>query len=192
MPHKGISVDTKIIEGLRAAVEAAYPVPPHEPGTRIPMTEQYKTRCDLLEALKTEEFWSERAPKMTDELLILRQLESHARAHVAQEPEHKRSTAFACVISQIDEFRVTGKLPVAREDAPRSLGEAVERFEADFAATLAPIDEAASQHVADIERVLDDALNRTHEAIMNPPTHFSGLFDPEPAPSSSPVAGAGA
>lgn len=124
-PHKGISVDTKIIEGLRAAVEAAH-LDKQNDAMREP----------LLAVLRAEEFWSERAQKMTDELLILRQLESHARAHVAQEPEHKRSTAFALVLSQVDEFRVTGKLPVAHEGGPRSLDDALERFEADFASTL--------------------------------------------------------
>lgn len=59
--------------------------------------------------VRAETFWSERAPKMNDELLILRQLEPHARAHVAQEPKHKRAKTFAPVLAELDTLRATGK-----------------------------------------------------------------------------------
>lgn len=59
--------------------------------------------------LRAETFWSDRAPKMNDELLILRQLEPHARAHSAQEPKHKRAKEFAPVLAQLDELRATGQ-----------------------------------------------------------------------------------
>ena len=58
--------------------------------------------------VRAETFWSGRAPKMNDELLILRQLEAPARAHMAQEPDHSRAKAFAPVLGQLDQFRATG------------------------------------------------------------------------------------
>jgi hypothetical protein len=61
-------MDTKIIEGLRAAVMAAHPNPA-DAATREP----------LLAALRAEEFWNVRAPQLTDEVLILRRLETPAR-----------------------------------------------------------------------------------------------------------------
>lgn len=59
--------------------------------------------------VRAETFWSERAPKMVDELLILRQLEPSARALLAQDPEHKRSKQFGPVLAQLDELRAVGK-----------------------------------------------------------------------------------
>jgi hypothetical protein len=60
-------MDPKIIEGLRAAVDAAHPNPSLE-------------RAALLASLRAEEFWNSRAPQLTDEVLILRRLETFARA----------------------------------------------------------------------------------------------------------------
>ena len=54
---------------------------------------------------RAEGFWSERAPKMNDELLVLRKLEPIARAHVAQEPEHERADALGDVLAELDALR---------------------------------------------------------------------------------------
>lgn len=87
-------MDPKIIEGLRAAVMAAYPAP-----------QNAATREPLLAALRAEDFWNGRAPQMAEELLILRRFESHACAIVAQDPEHERADVLANISSDLDALR---------------------------------------------------------------------------------------
>lgn len=92
-------MEPKKLESLKRAAQQGKP----DPGAVLELISAYES------VVRAETFWSERAPKMNDELLLLRQLEPHARAHVAQEPKHKRAKDFAPVLDQLDALRAVGK-----------------------------------------------------------------------------------
>lgn len=92
-------MDPKKLETLKQAARQGKP----DPAAVLELVGEHEAM------VRAEGFWGERAPKMNAELLILRQLESPARAHVAQDPEHERSIALAPVLAQLDELRATGK-----------------------------------------------------------------------------------
>lgn len=87
-------MDTKIIEGLRAAVMVAHLVDTPD-------------RAELIAALRAEDFWNSRAPQMSEELLILRRLESPTRAGlVVERPRTAReSSQLREVLDDLDAMR---------------------------------------------------------------------------------------
>jgi hypothetical protein len=89
-------MDLKIIDALRAAVMAAHPGD---------MPEVLAERDPLLNALRAEEFWNGRAPQMTDELLILRQVEAPARVIAKLDPTHKTAGVLALILGELDALR---------------------------------------------------------------------------------------
>lgn len=93
-------MEQKRLEAMKRSAQQGKPL---DPGAVLELISAYQSM------VRAETFWSERAPKMNDELLILRQLEPHARAHVAQDPKHERSKATAPVLAQLDELRAVGK-----------------------------------------------------------------------------------
>lgn len=88
-------MDTKIIEGLRAAVEAAYPDTPQNAATRTP----------LLAALRAEDFWNVRAPQLTDEVLILRRLEIIGRVVLRDGVLKDSEATLRDLLAEIDALR---------------------------------------------------------------------------------------
>ena len=93
-------MEQRKLESLKRSAQHGKPL---DPGAVLELISEHET------LVRSEAFWGARAPKMNEELLILRQLESPARAHVAQDPKHKRTKEFAPALAQLDELRAVGK-----------------------------------------------------------------------------------
>jgi hypothetical protein len=93
-------MDLKKIETLKHNAQVGKPI---DPSVVLELANAYE------QVVLAETFWSDRAPRMNDELLILRQLEAPARAHAVHEPKHPKAKAFAPVLAELDALRAVGK-----------------------------------------------------------------------------------